>query len=173
MNQDLENPRPRAAMLALVFAAALVPGPGAPAYGGDAKNEAKGTLAYKTETVTLLHAYLVRGPDAVEPKKIIRRLILTSKDLGTTLRECKTMSCTDGSVREGMTVDIGASPRLNYWVSVRDQHLQYSGTRPLEALTARVDDPKRLAGRLVIEGTATGPHGDIEFDAALVKEFLE
>jgi hypothetical protein len=71
-----------AGLLALVAAAAL------PSGSHGAAGQAKGTLSHKGKSVTLAHAYLVTGPDAVDPKKTIRRLILSTKDLGAKIKGC-------------------------------------------------------------------------------------
>jgi hypothetical protein len=155
-----------AGLLALIAAAALPSG----SYG--AAGQAKGMLSHKGKSVTLAHAYFVTGPDAVDTRKTIRRLILTTKDLGATIKGCQGMSCSDGEVTEGLVVDIGSGPRLNYWMALNDQKVQHSGTQPPASLKATVDEPKRLAGKLAFDDTASGgPKVDVEFDAALVKEF--
>jgi len=137
-----------------------------------ADDAAKGTLSYKGTTVVLNHAYLIKGPDAMDPKRIIRRLILSRDDLGAAIQACKTMHCVDGGVTEGMQVDFDASPRLNYWVAANGGRLQYSGTaRPSVAKVAG-GDAKRLAGKLTIDDSAAGgPQVEVEFAATLLKEF--
>lgn len=118
--------------------------------------------------MTLKHAYLVTGPDAVDAKKMVRRIILSGKNVGAKGHGCQTMSCADGEIMEGLVVDIDGGPRLNYWMAINDQRVQHSGT----ALKASADEPKRLAGTLAFDDTASsGPKVDVEFDAALVKEF--
>ena len=155
-----------AGVLALAVSVAL------PTGSQGAAGQAKGTLSHKGKSATLAHAYLVTGPDAVDTKKTIRRLILTTKDLGAKIRGCQAMSCSDGEVTEGLVVDIGAGPRLNYWMVLNDQKVQHSGTQPPASLRASADDPKRLAGKLSFDDSgASGPKVDVEFDAALVKEF--
>jgi hypothetical protein len=155
-----------AGLLALAVSVAL------PSGGQGAAGQAKGTLSHKGKSVTLAHAYLVTGPGAVDTKKTIRRLILTTKDLGAKIRGCQAMSCSDGEVTEGLVVDIGAGPRLNYWMALNDQKVQHSGTQPPASLRASADDPKRLAGKLSFDDSgASGPKVDVEFDAALVKDF--
>jgi hypothetical protein len=137
-----------------------------------ADDAAKGTLSYKGTTVMLKHAYLIKGPDAVDPKRIIRRLILSRDDLGATIRACKTMSCVDGGVSEGMEVDFDAGPRLNYWVALNGGRLQYSGTAQPSVAKVAGDDAKGLAGKLSIDdGAAGGPQVEVEFAATLLKEF--
>jgi hypothetical protein len=133
---------------------------------------AKGTVVYKGKSIVFQHAYLVKGPDVVDPKQMIRRVVLSPTDVGDRIRACSTMSCSDGDLREGMTVDFGNGPRLNYWVVMNDQRVQYSGTVRPEAFTARVDDGRRIAGRLSFDDSkAGGPAVDVELDSALVKEF--
>jgi hypothetical protein len=139
---------------------------------------AKGTLTYKSRsgviTMAPKYAYLVKGPDAVDTSRMIRHLILSPTDLGAKIEACTTMSCTDSGLDSGMTVDLDAGPRLNYWVVLNDQRVQYSGTEPLAALALTADTPARLAGRLVFDGAAMGgPQVDIEFDAPLLKQMLK
>ena len=166
-------PLSRSCSLALA-AAVLVTAPLAIAAGGTAK----GTLAYKAKsgpiTVAPKYAYLVKGPDAVEPGKIIRKLIFSTTDLGAKIDACKTMSCTDADLGEGMTVDLDAGPRLNYWVVLNGQRIQYSGTEPPASLKLTTDTPQRLAGTLAFDGTAAGgAQVAIEFDTPLVREMAK
>jgi hypothetical protein len=155
-----------AGLLALAMSAAL------PSGSHGAAGQAKGTLSHKGKSVTFAHAYLVTGPDAMDTKKMIRRLILTTKDLGAKIRGCQAMSCSDGEVTQGLVVDIGSGPRLNYWMALNDQKVQHSGTQPPASLKATADEPKRLTGKLSFDDAASsGPKVDVEFDAALVKEF--
>lgn len=67
-------------------------------------------------------------------------------------------------------VDLDAGPRLNYWVVLNDQRVQYSGTAKPAVLTLTADTATRLAGKLTLDGTAGGPKVEIEFDAPLLKE---
>ncbi|MEP7184047.1 MAG: hypothetical protein ABI886_17865 [Betaproteobacteria bacterium] len=135
-----------------------------------AGNEAKGTIAYKARTTALKYAWLVKGPDSMDPKTTIRMLILSADDIGAKLAACKTMSCAGGEVTEGMTVDFGAGPRLNYWVAVNGQKVQYSGTARPEVFAAKANDAGRLAGKLAIDDAAAGgPKFDAEFDVTVLK----
>jgi hypothetical protein len=121
--------------------------------------------------VTLAHAYLVVGPDALDPVTKIRRLILSANDLTAKLDACKTMSCTDGEVTEGLVVDIGSGPRMNYWMAISDQRVQHSDTEEPSSLAATTDDATKLAGKLTLDDTGSGgPQVSVEFDAPLVKE---
>jgi hypothetical protein len=121
--------------LAVAASLLLLLGPVSRASAG----EANGSLTHGTRTVALQYAYLVKGPDVVETSMTIRRLILSKIDLAAKLEACKTMSCTDGSVTEGMTVDLDAGPRLNYWIAIDDQRVQHSDTAKPEVLKASVD----------------------------------
>jgi hypothetical protein len=135
-----------------------------------AAGDAKGTLAYKTRTADLKYAYLVKGPDGVS-KQTIRRLILSATDLGAKIAACKTMSCTDSDLNEGLSVNFDSGPRLNYWMVLNGQKIQYSGTLKPEVLKTTADDAKRIAGKLTFDDAgAGGPKVDIEFDATLTKE---
>jgi hypothetical protein len=137
-----------------------------PAHAGDAK----GTVGYKGRNADVKFAYLVKGPDAVT-KQPIRRLILSSKDLGAKIAACKTMSCTDSDLDEGLSINLEAGSRFNYWMVMNGQKIQYSGTEPTSSLTAKTDDAKKLAGTVRFDKTsAGGPKVDVEFDAPMVKE---
>jgi hypothetical protein len=150
----------------LALAAAILLAAGAASAG-----TAKGTLVHNGKTVTLAHAYLVVGPDALDEKTKIRRLILSANDLTAKLDACKVMSCTDGEVTEGIVVDISGGPRMNYWMAINDQKTQHSNTEEPSSLAATTDDAKKLAGKLTIDDTASGgPKVAVEFDAPLVKE---
>jgi hypothetical protein len=146
---------------AAVFAAAAI-----------AADISAGNLSYKGRTAALKYAWLVSGPSDMDPGKTVRRLVLSSSDIGAKLAACKVFSCTDGSLDEGATVDFVEGPRLNYWIVMNGQKVQYSGTARPDVFTARGKDPARLAGRLAIDDTAAGgPKLDADVDVALVKEF--
>lgn len=139
-----------------------------PAFAGSAK----GTVAYKGTTATITHAYLVSGPDAIDPGKTIRRIVLVAGDLEPKLSACKAMSCTDGEVMEGMTLDLDGGPRVNYWVALKGQMVQYSGTADPATLKTTTDEPGRMAGTFVVDATGSGgPKVDVQFDAPLLKTF--
>ena len=162
----------RAIVGTFLGAVALVVSCGATA----AEGTANGTVTYKAKAgvVTAMpkHAFLVRGPDAVDPSRVIRRLVFSTSDLGAKIGACKTMGCTDADLGEGMTVDLDAGRRLNYWVVFNGQKIQYSGTVEPAALKLATDTPGRLAGKLAIDDSAAGgARVDIEFDARLIKEF--
>ena len=133
---------------------------------------AKGTVALGTRSATLQHAWLVVGPDAVDPKKTIRRVVFSATDIGAKLKACAKMSCTDGSVDDGMTIDLDAGPRINYWVALNGQRVQHSGTLEPRFLAANPSDAKRVAGKLAFDQSgAGGAKVDVQFDAPLAKAF--
>ena len=155
-----------------VLALALVGSAARPPVSAAAAGDAKGTLTHKARTVTFKHAYLVTGPDGFDPKKTVRRIVLSGTDVGAKLRGCQTMSCAGGELMEGLTVDLDGGPRLNYWMAINNQLVQHSGTKPPAALKASADEPKRLAGKLAFDGARSGgPKVEVEFDAALEKEY--
>jgi hypothetical protein len=81
------------------------------------------------------------------------------------------MSCSDGGIGDGMTIDFDAGARLNYWAVGNDQLVQYSGTAAPDAVKLTTDTPQRLAGTVTIDArSAGGPVVKVQFDAALVKE---
>ena len=103
--------------------------------------------------------------------KPMRRLILSPKDIGSKIASCAKMSCVDGDLDEGLKVDFVDGPRLNYWLVMNGQKIQYSGTEPKESLASTANDAKKVAGTLRFDKTGVGgPKVDVTFDAALVKE---
>ncbi|MFO1303411.1 MAG: hypothetical protein U1F54_06745 [Burkholderiales bacterium] len=137
-----------------------------PAAAGDAK----GTVAYKGSSLDVKYAYLVQTTDAMSNAPM-RRVVLSNKDIGAKIASCANMSCVDGDLGEGLEVDFVPGPRLNYWLVMNGQKVQYSGTEPKASFTATSDDAKKVAGTLRFDKTsAGGPKVDVQFDAALVKE---
>ncbi len=140
----------------------------------DARGEAKGTLTYKAKagpgTVTVKHANLFKGPDMASGK-VIRRLVLSSTDITGALKNSQSMSCSDGGIGEGLTIDFDAGPRLNYWFVANDQLVQHSGTAEPSSVKLSTDTPTRIAGTIDIDGrNQGGPLIKVEFDATLIKE---
>src|SRR6185295_19730452 len=95
----------------------------APSFAG----ETKGTLPHPKATVALKYSYFVKGPNSLDPKKTIRRLIFTGADIGAKIQACATMSCIDGALTEGVMVDLDQGSRLNYWMVLNGGLVQYSG----------------------------------------------
>ncbi|MFO1399045.1 MAG: hypothetical protein U1F48_18465 [Burkholderiales bacterium] len=138
----------------------------------NAADTGSGTIDYKGRVATLKYAWLVTGPSDMEPGKQVRRLILSATDIGGKLQACKTFSCTDGEVTEGMTVDFTGGPRLNYWVALNGQKVQYSGTARPETFSAKANDATHLAGQLAIDDAAAGgPKVNASFDVTVTKDF--
>lgn len=137
-------------------------------------NEAKGTLVYKARTTALKYVFLVKGPHFPDPSKTERKLIFSAKNIGAELQACTSMSCAKFLVREGMTVDFDVSPRLEYWLAVNGQKVQYSGAAMPDAFKAKVNDSTHLGGKLVIDDVAAdGPKVDVEFNVSLFKQFTQ
>ncbi len=162
-----------AGVLATLAAAATPAAPATP-LTPITSNEAKGTLVYKGRTTPLKYVFLVKGPYIRDPSVTVRKLIFSAKNIGDELQACTNMRCTSFLVSEGMTVDFDVSPRLDYWLAVNNQRVQYSGAAMPEAFNARVNDSKHLGGKLVIDDVAAdGPKVDVEFNASMFKEFTQ
>ena len=135
-----------------------------------AAGEAKGSIAYKGRTLDVKYAYLVTTKDAMSGKSM-RRVILAPKDMGAKVTSCAKMSCVDGDLDDGMELDFVDGPRINYWLVMNGQKIQYSGTQPKDSLASTADDAKKVAGTLKFDGTAAGgPKVDVTFDASFVKD---
>jgi len=135
---------------------------------------AKGTATYKSKkgpvTVTFTHAALVVGPDVISGKPM-RRLVLSTKDVSAAIKACESMmSCSNGGIEEGMTVDFLGEPRLGFWFVANGQLIQHSGVIKPEVATLSTDRPDHLAGTLTFDQSASGgPSVAVSFDASLVK----
>jgi hypothetical protein len=157
----------RRAALVFVFAGSV---------GLSAAGDAKGTLNYKGKTkdfaVVLKYAHFVKGPDDMDPKTTIKRLILSSTDLTAKIQACKTLDCSDDGLIEGIEIDITGGPRLLYWLVVNNGLVQYSGTEQPAALATTADTAQRLAGKITFDDSgAGGAKLDVTFDASLLKTF--
>lgn len=128
-------------------------------------------MTYKGNAATIQHVWLVKGPDSMDPKVTIRHLVFSAADIGARVKACRTMSCVDADLGDGVTVDLDAGPRLNYWIVLKGQRIQYSGTARPVTFKAKADTPSRVAGTIAIDDTgAGGGKVDIEFDAPLLAE---
>ena len=137
-----------------------------------AADSGSGKLDYKGRSAALKYAWLVTGPSDMEPGKTVRRVILSANDIGARLEGCKTFSCTDGQVTEGATIDFTGGARINYWIAMNEQKVQYSGSTRPESFAARANDAAHLAGRLSIDDvSAGGPKLAADFDVTRLKEF--
>ncbi|HBZ57493.1 MAG TPA: hypothetical protein DEO88_18990 [Syntrophobacteraceae bacterium] len=162
--------------LMLTFTIALVWAVGLLWTGVASAGEAKGTLSYKgggqEESVILKHAYLVEGPDAVDANTTVRRLVLSADDIGSKIRGCESMNCVDSQISEGLEVDFVGGPRLNYWLSIKNGRVQYSGTTKPASMETTTDQPDKLVGKLNLDDRAAGgPRVEVNFDAPLLKKF--
>lgn len=132
--------------------------------------EAKGTVAYKGSTLDFKYAYLVQANDVIRNVPM-RRIILSTKDIGAKIASCAKMSCVDGDLGEGLELDFVGNDRLRYWLVMDGQKVQHSGTEPRTAFTATADDAKRVAGKVRFDNSSVGgAKVDVQFDAAFVKE---
>ena len=142
-----------------------------------AAREAKGTITYETKGVPIVvavkYAYLMVGPDTVSGKTV-RRIVVSTVDVLTALRKCEAMFCADGGIEEGMTIDLDAGDRVNYWFVANGQRVQYSGTADISTLALTSNAGQRVAGSWNLDARKSGgPQIRIEFDAALVKELTK
>jgi hypothetical protein len=134
---------------------------------------ANGTITFKSKsglvTVDVKHAFLIKEPDRVSGKTI-RRILLSPTDVSAALKKCSDLTCSDADVREGMTIDFDAGPRIKYWLVAIDQLVQYSGTADPSTIKLTTDAPDRVAGLWDFDDSAGGgPVIKVEFDARLVK----
>lgn len=153
--------------LAVSLVSAAVADPGMAT--GSIKYQSKGRLI----TVSPKHAYLVKGPDTVTGNTV-RRIVLSASDLAPRLKSCTTMMCGDGDMTEGLTIDLDAGARINYWFVAEGQRVQYSGTAEPSSLTLSSSTDQRVAGAWRLDARpAGGPQVNVEFDAALLKVFTQ
>jgi hypothetical protein len=136
---------------------------------------AKGTLSYKAQAkaydVELKYAYLIKVPDTLDPKKIIRRLVFTPDDIAAAITACAAASCVNGSLSDSLHVDL-STPFLPYWMVLNDERVQFSGPADLTALKLTTETATRVAGTLIFDATrGGGPKVHVDFDAPLLKEF--
>ena len=157
--------------LAVALALAVSLAPSADAEPG----AATGSISYQSRggliTVQPKFAYLVKGPDTVTGN-IVRRVVLSASELAPKLRTCATMMCGDGDMTEGLTIDLDAGARINYWFVAEGQRVQYSGTAEPSSLRLSSNTDQRVAGSWRLDARpAGGPQVQIEFDAPLLKVF--
>ena len=63
--------------------------------------EVKGTITYEGKTIEPKYAYMITGPDVMEPEMKVRILILSAKDLSAKIGSCDTVNCSAGGSRPG------------------------------------------------------------------------
>src|SRR6266704_4426625 len=125
-------------------------------------SDAKGTLKYehngKTRTADVKYAYLVKGPNAVDPTKITRQLFFSSADIGAAIQACETLSyCAGDSLSKGLAVlwvDVGEptdDTSLKFSIGFKDAEEQFmSGSTPRTGLKATTDTATRIGGKLTV-----------------------
>jgi hypothetical protein len=138
---------------------------------------ASGKLTYKGKSksfdVALKHAYFISGPDTFDHNKIIRRLIISDKNLVDRINTCTTMRCPD-QYMDGIQLDLDAAKKVLYWVVLDNQKVQYSGTAVMEALELTTNTAEKIAGKIKIDDSAAGgPTLDVTFDASLLKAYTK
>ncbi len=138
---------------------------------------AAGLISYRSKAGLIVvrpkYAYLVKGPDTVTGSTV-RRIVLSAAELAPKLRSCATMMCGDGDMTEGMTIDLDAGARLNYWFVADGQRVQYSGTAEPASLQLTAETGERIAGAWRFDARkAGGPQVEVEFDAPLLKVFTK
>ena len=138
---------------------------------------ATGSISYQSKVglfvVKPTYAYLVKGPDTVTGN-VVRRIVLSATDLAPKLRTCATMMCGDGDMTEGLTIDLDAGARINFWFVANGQRVQYSGTAEPSSLQLTTSTAERVAGAWRFDARqAGGPQVQVEFDAPLLKVFTK
>ncbi len=137
-----------------------------------AGDSASGTVNLKTAKGAFKYGFLVRGPDEMDPSKIILRILLSSVDIGAKIKAAKTFSDANMALEDGVEVDFSDASHLGYAVRLNHELVQYSGGTDREAFTLTTNKPDHLAGKLHINDTAAdGPNVDATFDLTLVKTF--
>lgn len=146
-------------------------------------SDANGTLKYehkgKTRTAEVKYAYLVTGPNAVDPSKITRQVFFSSADIGAAIQACQTLSyCLGDTLSKGLAVlwvDVGGptdNNSLTFSIGFKGAEEQFtSGSTPRTGLKATTDTATRLAGKLTVKSPSVT--ADVQFDMPLFKEFKE
>jgi hypothetical protein len=137
-----------------------------------AADKDSGTVKFKTWSSSVAHAFMVRGPDEMQPDKTVLRLYLSSVDIGARIKACKTLSCADAALEDGAMVDYGDSRHLAYAVRLNGGKVQYSGGTDGDAFALTTNTPDHLAGTLHIDDVASGGAVvDARFDLGLANTF--
>jgi hypothetical protein len=137
-----------------------------------AADKASGTVAFKTYSSPVKYAWLVRGPDEMDESRSVLRIYLSSADIGSAIKACKTLSCADAALTDGAMVDYSDSSHLGYAVRVNGERAQYSGGTDGGAFALSASKPDHLAGKLHVDDSASGgAKVDADFDLTLVNTF--
>ncbi len=137
-----------------------------------AGDHASGTVAFKTWSSPVKHAWMVRSPDEMDESKSILRIYLSSADIGAKIKGCKTLSCADSALEDGAMVDYSDARHLAYAVRLNGERAQYSGGTDGDAFALTTNNPDHLAGKLHIDDSAAGgAKVDADFDLGLANTF--
>jgi hypothetical protein len=140
--------------------------------GALAADKAGGTVAFKTYSSPVKYAWLVRGPDEMDESRSVLRIYLSSADIGSAIKACKTLSCADAALTDGAMVDYSDASHLGYAVRLNGERAQYSGGTRGDAFALSANKPDHLAGKLHIDDSASGgAKVDADFDLTLVNTF--
>ncbi len=140
--------------------------------GAFAADKVSGTVALKSFSAAIKHAYMVRSPDEMDPSASILRLYLSSTDIGAAIKACKTLSCADAALTDGAMVDYSSASHLGYAVRLNGERAQYSGGTDGGAFSLTTNTPDHLAGKLRIDDSAMGgARVEAEFDLGLTNTF--
>lgn len=157
----------------------VILGLGGVAFAGDAKGTVKYEHKGKTRTAEFKYAYLVTGPNAINPSKITRQFFFSSADIGAAIQKCQTLSYCAGEVMPTglavLWVDVGAptdNDSLMFSIGFKGADEQFmSGSTPRTGLKATADTATRLAGKLTVKSPSVT--AEVQFDTQLFKEFKE
>jgi opacity protein-like surface antigen len=137
-----------------------------------AADRASGTISFQGHAGAIKHAWMVRGPDEMDAARTVLRIYLSSADIGTKIKACKTLSCADNALEDGAMVDYGDARHLAYAVRLDGERVQYSGGTGADAFALSTNKPDHLAGKLHIDDSAAGgAKVDADFDLGLANTF--
>ncbi|MGA9340882.1 MAG: hypothetical protein WBV61_00935 [Rhodanobacteraceae bacterium] len=137
-----------------------------------AADKASGTVAQAPASTQIKYAWMVRGPDEMDPSHTVLRIYLSSVDIGAKIKACKSLSCADQALEDGAMVDFSDARHLGYAVRLDHERVQYSGGTDQGAFTLSINKPDHLAGKLHIDDSAfNGARVDAQFDVTLANTF--
>jgi hypothetical protein len=139
---------------------------------GHAGEKISGSVKFKTWSSAVKFAWMVRSPDEMDASKSILRIYLSSADIGGKIKACKTLSCANLALEDGVMVDFSDARHLAYAVKLNGQRAQYSGGTNGDAFKLSTNKPDHLAGKLHIDDASVGgANVDAEFDLMLTNTF--
>ena len=134
--------------------------------GGMAKGELSITFDGAPDHIAITNAYLVSGPDSLEPTKMTRRLIFSAADVGPAITACADANCALYSSKERVWVALDDATTMSWHAQINDK--QASGMTSRSGLVLATDEPNHLAGTLKLD--MMGVKANIEFDAHLMSQ---